>query len=1273
MTVTTNYQDGVYDPARPDEDISRVTQYDPAGNAIAQIDPLGRVTRTWYDKVNRVISTTTNYDPNRPPNDQGEFNLVTSYGYNETGNRILITDTLGRVTRNFYDATGRLISTTANYLPGHEQNYLNQYNLNTFYGYDASARQYLVTNTLGFANHTAYDPVTGRPLTTTTNYANGIFDPSQPDEDVAQSTEYDMHGNPYIRRDAAGRATRTWYDALNREISVTANYLPGQPQNYLGQYNLVTTYGYDEVGNRAWVTDTLGHVTWTQYDALNRAVTVTQNTLSGQPFNYLGQYNLVTKYEYDALSRQVATVDPLGRRTSNEFDQVGRTIAQIDPLTQRTALAYDVLGNRTVLTNAAQHVTRFEYDTLNRLITTTRYLNNNPIREVTHYDAAGNRTETIDARGQATAYGYDALGRTIAITDANLHVATFAYDPLGRRTAQTDALQHTTVYTPDRLGRQIAMADAVGNTSSYGYDVTGNRVVMTDAKGLVTRYEYDTLDRLSAVIENYTGGAQTSDRDVRTTYAYDPMGNRTVMTNARGYTTTYTYDALNRMSQMQDARGKATLTAYDAVGNRTVLTDANGAVTLYAYDNLNRQTIIDYLSDATLVRYAYDAIGNRKAMTDTIGTTQYVFDDLNRLTSVTDPFAQTVGYASDAAGNRTNVIYPDGKVVTYTYNAAGLMTGVIDWDNQTTTYAYDAANRLITVTLPSSVQTIYTYDKANRLIHLSHTRLSDDTLLADYEFTLDKLGNRVQVIEAMEYPGDSQAAALPPTMAEAIVEAITGHRAPGLSAPVMTGTLALPDPLTALNAEAQDPSRALNNRRLAPGGPPWLGHGHGQVAPDGLTPMVDLRRPDSVSSSVPAALPSRQTKKSSATASSNSSTSTSHPSTTPLLDSAQGAPQLLAPLLAPGDIFADSFESGNFSAWSAAVTNTGQLSVTTTAARFGTYGMRAVITSVTALYVRDDRPANEPQYRARFYFHPNSISMTSGNAHYLLAGRTGSTDVVYVEFRYSTPNYQIRAQIRNDSTTYSSTSWYTISNAWHFLEIDWKAATAAGANNGYVTLWIDGALKQTIGSIDNDTRRVDEVRLGPLTGIDSGTTGTELFDAFESRQSTYIGPVALADFTASPVVGTAPLTVTFVNASQPITNITSYLWNFGDGYTSTITNPVRTYAAIGYYTVTLTARAGINSDTITRTQLITVAEVIFKDGFESGNLAAWSAAVTNTGQLSVTSAAAQVGSVRHARANTSAPRCMCATTRRLASRGIGPDFISIPTHSLWPAEMHITS
>lgn len=46
------------------------------------------------------------------------------------------------------------------------------------------------------------------------------------------------------------------------------------------------------------------------------------------------------------------------------------------------------------------------------------------------------------------------------------------------------------------------------------------------------------------------------------------------------------------------------------------------------------------------------------------------------------------------------------------------------------------------------------------------------------------------------------------------------------------------------------------------------------------------------------------------------------------------------------------------------------------------------------------------------------------------------------------------------------------------------------------------------------------------------------------------------------------LTATFTNTS---TNASTYLWDFGDGMTSTETNPVHTYASPGTYTVTLSA------------------------------------------------------------------------------------------------------
>jgi hypothetical protein len=206
-------------------------------------------------------------------------------------------------------------------------------------------------------------------------------------------------------------------------------------------------------------------------------------------------------------------------------------------------------------------------------------------------------------------------------------------------------------------------------------------------------------------------------------------------------------------------------------------------------------------------------------------------------------------------------------------------------------------------------------------------------------------------------------------------------------------------------------------------------------------------------------------------------------------------------------IFADGFESGDFSAWTANITDLGDLSVRSSAALKGAQGMQAVIDDVNPIYITDDRPNAEQHYRARFYFDPNSIAMASTDAHFIFKGFIGTaTDILQVELRPSSGAYQLRGKLLNDSAAFMSTSWFTLSDGPHFIELDWRAATSTGANNGGLTLWIDGVQQANLTGVDNDTLRVDRARLGALAGIDAGTSGTYYFDAFESRQQSYIGP-----------------------------------------------------------------------------------------------------------------------------------------------------------------------
>ena len=62
---------------------------------------------------------------------------------------------------------------------------------------------------------------------------------------------------------------------------------------------------------------------------------------------------------------------------------------------------------------------------------------------------------------------------------------------------------------------------------------------------------------------------------------------------------------------------------------------------------------------------------------------------------------------------------------------------------------------------------------------------------------------------------------------------------------------------------------------------------------------------------------------------------------------------------------------------------------------------------------------------------------------------------------------------------------------------------------------------------------------------------------------------------------------------------TSWLWNFGDGFTSTGQNPTHTYNKGGLFTVKLTATNSAGSDTESKTGLITVTGLVSKIAFQS--------------------------------------------------------------------------
>ena len=83
---------------------------------------------------------------------------------------------------------------------------------------------------------------------------------------------------------------------------------------------------------------------------------------------------------------------------------------------------------------------------------------------------------------------------------------------------------------------------------------------------------------------------------------------------------------------------------------------------------------------------------------------------------------------------------------------------------------------------------------------------------------------------------------------------------------------------------------------------------------------------------------------------------------------------------------------------------------------------------------------------------------------------------------------------------------------------------------------------------------------------------------------TVVWPDPIADFTLDKSLAEPGETITFTNESE---YAESYVWDFGDGSTSTVTDPTHSYAAQGIYTVLLTA-TGFNEETDSYSTAVTI-------------------------------------------------------------------------------------
>lgn len=773
--------------------------YDVVGRTITTTDTLGKMTVNVYGDGDHLIRTTSNYLAGQPQNYLDKYNIVTEYGYDKSGYQTVVTNTVGQVNLTLRDDYGRVITSVTNYdgvtpISALCTDFTDpdpEYNICSLTGYNAAGQVVTSTNSLGIISVSEYDPL-GRIVRTVRNWDDGIFDGNEPDRDIEQLTEYDAVGNTIIVTDTTGNMTRHFYNELNQGVGSILNWsgtitrveelptcfsLPADRET-----DICAMYAYDPVGNRTIVTDTVGHMTRTFYDPLNRAWATVENwnpaTLTSPEDCILSAdnrstENICTVSGFDNQGRHITTTNALGQTSMTVYDAFDRpylTVANWDgtpiqdvsdchfpPLQSDTNLCsvtfYNVQGQRDAAQDPLGHLTEYGYDDMGRVVTTTRYLaDGTPVRSITTYDLQGNRIAQENAGGYTTRYFYDSLSRLESTLTHEGVVITNTYNAAGQIVTTTNNLGHTTQSIYDDLGRLTGRIDGENNVIQFIYDALGNRVGVIDPNDKRTTYIFDSLNRQVGLIANDTGGPQTVDSNVLTRYEYDVFGNLVHVINAESITvSTRLYDDLNRLKQETDALNHSSYYEYDALGNTVVVTDANGAVTNYFYDGLNRVETVQYLADNTTVTTGYDALGNVLAMTDTVGTTTTEYDNLNRPVVITDALGTVVTQTFDLLGNRTHIIYPTGEVVTSTYDGDGRLFTVETWDGGLTSYKYDSVGHMEAMTLPNGVRTTAVYDHADRLTGITHTA-PGGILLGQYEYQLDGNGLAEVITETLRSP-----------------------------------------------------------------------------------------------------------------------------------------------------------------------------------------------------------------------------------------------------------------------------------------------------------------------------------------------------------------------------------------------------------------------------------------------------------------------------------------------------------------------------------------
>jgi len=688
----------------------------PASVAVTGSGP-GSTTTYSYDQTTPVSSGITTMHSSTPPAGTYRGNpttvsrylnlpaawLTTTSTFFDTGMPNVITDPNGN------PATYAYSSTYVGALPTGVTNALNQ---TTTFAYDFNTG--LLTSTTDPNNLTAsntYDEMERVTLGTSADggrvsytYSDTPPSPSVNISITANSSGVPVTGTEIV--DGLGRLQRKeltsdpsgtdytdyTYDTSGRLYTVSNPYRGTSP-------NLVTTYNYD---------------------ALSRNTTTTEADGSTQQLQYCGTAALTV--DEAGIWKRIIT-DGLGR--VSEADEPTSSSATKNACAGQggpvyaTTYTHDVNGNLTGVVQAGSRQRTFVYDSTSRLTSSTNPESN---------------TEAVSPfTAVATTYTYDKDGNVLSKTapapnqqGTTTQTISYCYDKLNRMTqkaytSQTCPMSAPAVtytydgssclgspYTCVNIGHRTGMTDAAGS-ESWAYAL--NKTVSPEGPNVTDKRTTNSITKTSIYQYNYDGSVATiqypSGRTI--TYSYNGVAQPTAATdiaNEIGYVADGYYTAF----------GSLMLQSFGATINHTILynsrmqpcwswagTGTSLPSTYTCTSTASTGTVLD-------MKYNYNLgadNGNVVSVTndrDTTRSQSYTYDQVNRVatgagsayaTSPANCWGEQFGY--DTTGNWGNLLSITPISSAYTGCTQDSLSLTVSAYNRVSSLTYDTAGNVTTI------------------------------------------------------------------------------------------------------------------------------------------------------------------------------------------------------------------------------------------------------------------------------------------------------------------------------------------------------------------------------------------------------------------------------------------------------------------------------------------------------------------------------------------------------------------------------------------------